>query len=297
MKDEIKAETVHWRKLSVRAFERYAESGGPLVSAATAFFAILSAAPLIIFAVVISGVVFDEGAARRLLERRLRSVLSGPKSRRLISDWLESLSLDREGLWTTLAGLAVTLFAASKLFASIQQGLNQVWGVKPRMDKKVAKAIVRKRMLSFLMVFGCGVLLLAVLGAQAALSAARSWLQVLPDSGWLVDAGETLGTVVVMVLIFATLFKVLPDAEVAWPEAGFGALVTSILVAAGAFVAGLYLQHIASNSVQGAAGTLAVIFLWIYYCSQVFFLGATLTRVWIEERGFKRRPEGHARVR
>ncbi len=284
-------------RLLRKTLARFVQMGGPLASAAMAFYVFLSAAPLTLVAVAVAGFVVGQEVAVAEVRRRIASVV-GNEGAALAVQLLEALQQRQGGFWATVGGILVTLFAASQLFAATQRSLNQIWEVRLRSGQsfgRVTRSLLQKRLWSFAMVFLSGGLLLLSLALQALLRA----LQVLTLGHPLLHNGlfhlvERLGVLLLLAAVFACVFRVLPDAKVAWRDAWMGAGVTALLFALGAWVASLYLHYAVTASAYGAAGSLAVILLWVYYSAQMFFLGATFTQVWAQERGLGLRPEAHA---
>jgi membrane protein len=190
--------------------------------------------------------------------------------------------------------LATLLFGASGLFAQLQDALNTVWDVEPTPGRGLLGA-VRDRFLSFTMVLGVGFLLLVSLVLAAALQAvqafAQGWVRgmapVFQAVGFVLDLGLTA-------LLFAMLFKFLPDVKLRWSDVWRGALATAALFTAGKFALGAYIGRGAVGSAYGAAGSLAIVLIWVYYSAQILLFGAELTQVWARQHGSWVEPEGVA---
>ena len=175
----------------------------------------------------------------------------------------------------------------------MQTSLNTVWSVKPKSEG--AKGIVRKRLLAFLMVLCVGVVLLGMLAISTALSAIENVSSnLLPLAPWVWKAIDVAISLAVLVVLFAAVFKWVPDINISWHEVWFGALVTSALFVAGKFGIGYYLGHSSITSTYGAAGSLAALLTWVYYSALIFFFGAEVTRSYSHLKGREVTPSRHA---
>lgn len=274
----------------------YQRDGGPLLGGAVAFFAILSAAPLVVVAVAIAGAVFGESVARGELRSHVESLL-GQRSTEGLLHILEVSYDPKAGLLATLAGLVVLSFAASRVFFMLRLGLNLIWGVrvKPRQRlREAAATLARKRLISLGMVVLCGIALFVVLAAKTAFAAVDTLLGDQIRIAWAWRAVDTLVSLGVLTVVFASMYKVLPDVRIAWKDVWVGAVLTSLLMTGGSLLLGLYLGRVVLLSTYGAAGSLVLVLLWVYYSGQIFFFGAAFTEVWARSFGKGVVPEPHA---
>lgn len=263
---------------------------------AVAFFAILSAAPLVVVAVAIAGVVFGEEAARGELRFQIRTTL-GQESGDVLLGLLTSSYNPKAGAFASLVSLVILFYGASRVFVMLRLGLNLIWGVrvKPhRQLKKAAATLARKRLVSLGMVVLCGLLLLIVLSVKTGVSAVDKWLGEGLQISWAWRGLETTASFGVLTVLFASMYKVLPDVRLAWRDVWFGSLLTSALMSAGIFLIGLYLGTVGPSSTYGAAGSFVLVLFWVYYSGQIFFLGAAFTEVWARRFGRGVVPEPHA---
>ncbi len=250
----------------------------PQQGAALAFYSLLSIAPLLMIAIAIAALVFGEDAARGELDTQIRDMV-GDQGAQAIQTILKHAHRPAAGTWATVIGIATLLFGASGVFGQLQDTMNTVWDVPPKPSSGIWD-MVRSRFLSFAMVLVIGFLLLASLVLSAAISAAGKYLQeYLPGSEAWLQTGNTLASLLIITVLFALIFKVLPDAKVAWRDVWLGALLTSMLFTVGKLLIGLYLGRSGLASAYGTAGSLVILIVWVYYSSQILFFGAELTHV------------------
>jgi membrane protein len=209
------------------------------------------------------------------------------------------LSADRssaDGVVPTVLGILALLFGATGAFGALQSALNRVWEVKPDPRRGGIKSFLGKRLLSLGMAGTIAFLLLVSLVVSAALSAFGDQLGAMLGgiSGPVMQGAQVLVSLAVVTVLFAAIFKILPDAHVAWRDVWSGALFTTVLFVAGKFVIGFYLSRAEPDSSFGAAGALAVILIWVYYSAMILFLGAEFTQVWATEKGRGIEPEDGA---
>ncbi|HEY7461217.1 MAG TPA: YihY/virulence factor BrkB family protein [Gemmatimonadota bacterium] len=281
-----------WR-IFKETFVEWDQDGVSRLAAALAYYTIFSLAPLLVLLVAAGGLVFGEDATKSRIVSQVAN-LFGPRGAEIIASVIDEASRPGSGLIATGAGLVVLFIGATGAFAQLQGGLNAVWGVAPR-PRGALRAILRTRALSFLMVLASGVLLLASVVLGAATEAFGDFLtERLP--GLFFDPG-VLGsflTLVLMIVLFAAIYEILPDVELTWRHVWLGAVTTAVLFTLGKHLIGIYLARGTVGSAYGAAGTLAVLLIWIYFSAQVFYFGAELTQVYSRHRGWPIRPADHA---
>jgi membrane protein len=282
-------------------YERYDDQRGDLLAAAFSFYSLLSIAPLAVIAVTIAGLFVDPAEARAALLRGVERA-SGRDIADVVVRGLEAAQSQRVGIGAAIA-LFLLLWAASRLFTVLQEGLNQIWGVQPTPAGSVLVSLRRvalKRLVSFAMVIGCGALLLASLVLQTTMtSVSTSLLAHLGLDGLQGRLAfvQQLGlSLLALTVAFALVFRMLPDAYVQWRAAWIGGVVTAVMVLLGTVLLSLYLSKIAPNWLQGAVGSIAAFVIWSYYLAQVFLLGASLTRVRATCHGERLEPEPHAEL-
>lgn len=260
------------------------EDHAPRLGAALAYYTIFSIAPLLIIAVAIAGFVFGRDAAQNELVNQLQGLI-GQQGAEAIQTMVANAGRPSAGIIATIIGIVTLLFGASGVFSELQGALNTIWGVEPKPDRGW-KGILRDRLLSFLLVLGTGFLLLASLVLSSVLSAIGSYFQtLLPGSNILWQILNFVIALAITTLLFAMLYKLIPDVEVAWSDVWIGALATALLFSIGRFLIGLYLVNSSTTSVYGAAGSLVIVLIWIYYSAQIIFFGAEFTQVYANKYG------------
>jgi membrane protein len=257
------------------------------MAAALSYYTIFSLPPLLVILMLVVGAVTDPQEVQRMLAGEF-GTLMGPKGAAQIQAILANA--ERPDIAKPLAwavGIALLIFGATGAFAQLQGSLNRAWGVKPDPKAGGLKTFLMKRVFSFGMVLGIAFLLLVSLVLSAIVSAFGDYLGHLLGgaSSVLLQWLNVAISFAVITLLFALIFKVLPDAQVAWRDVWIGALVTALLFTVGKFLIGLYLGHSNPGEPFGAAGSLALVLVWIYYASIILLLGAEFTQVWADSRG------------
>lgn len=251
--------------------------------AAMAFFAVTSLGPILLLVVAVAGLVFGHDAARDAVAAQL-SGLMGRQSAEVVQSALRSASNPNSGILATVIGICALLLTASGVFGEMQSALNTIWKAKP--DGSSVARLIRARTASLGLVVALGFLLIVSLAASAAISAFSAWVnQVLPFGTVIVEGLNILISFFLIALLFAAIYKVLPDRDLQWRDVWFGAFVTSALFTIGKSLIGLYIGSSAVASSFGAASAVIVVLLWIYYSSLIFLLGAEFTRAYSLERG------------
>jgi membrane protein len=259
-------------------FSQWSENHASRMAAALAFYSVSSMAPLLLIVIVVVGQVVGQGTARQQILSQISSSL-GPTSANLIGGMLTSISRTGSSILATVAGVAGTLLSAIGLFVELQNELNLIWQVKPEGKKGILDQ-VKRRLLGFAMILGCGFLFLLLLLLSTALSAIQKYLtNYVPNLPVLWHGLSFVIPFIVMTLLFALIFKFLPDAETPWRDVWWGALFTALLMSIGNLLIGLYLGRAGATSAYGVAGSLVLILIWVYYSAQIFFFGAVFTRV------------------
>jgi len=249
----------------------------PRLAAALAYYTTLSLAPLLVVVVGIAGLVFGRRAAEGQIVWQFRNTI-GTRGAEAVQAVLQSVQRPTAGLLATIIGSVVLLVSASSVCAELRDSLNDVWGVRAPSTGGVA-GLIRYRFNAFLMVLGIGFLLLASLAASAFLAAASKFVGgMLPAPAGLLQLTDVVLSIVLITVLFALIYKIVPDVQIAWRDVWIGASVTSILFTIGKFLIGLYLGKAGVGSAYGAAGSLVVVLVWFYYSAQIFLLGAELTR-------------------
>ena len=249
----------------------------PRLSAATAFYTILSLAPLLVISVSIAGLVFGSGAAREGLIKQFQE-LAGPSAASAVEEMLSHASKPADGAMAIIIGVVTLLIGASGVFGELQDAFNTVWHCPPPQHGGFLR-MVKDRFLSFAMVLCVGFLLLVSLVVSTALSGMGDYLsERIPGMTMLMRLVELLVSFGIVTVLFALMFKYLPDCPVPWRESLTGAAVTAVLFTIGKYLIGLYLGKAAVATPFGAAGSLVALVVWVYYSAMILFFGAELTQ-------------------
>lgn len=279
--------------MTKQTFSEWSDDKGGRLGAALSYYTVFSLAPLLLVVVSIAGLVFGQRAAEGSLFGQL-SGLIGPDAAQLIQAAVAKAHQTKGGVLGTIIGIVVLLAGATGVVIELQDALDTVWKVEPKANRGLW-GVVRTRLLSVAMILSLGFLLLVSLVVSAALSALSGWLRSafgnIAVLSWFVDAIVALGVISTLI---ALIYKILPDAKVAWRDVWVGAVATAILFMIGKYLIGLYIGRASVGSAFGAAGSLAVLLVWIYYSAQIVLLGAEFTRVYANRFGAKVRPSRQA---
>ena len=273
-----------WQLLRRTAVEFWTDNAMRL-GAALAFYTALSLSPLLLIVIALAGLFFGEAAARGELVGQLRGLI-GDEGAQTIETMLAASRQRATGIGATLIGLGTLLIGATGVFAQLQDALNTVWNTKPETSNAGIWGAVKDRLLSFSMVCGLAFLLLVSLVVGAIVSALgealRGWA---PGASALIQVTNFVLSLALMFLMFAMIFKILPNARPRWSDVWIGAALTTGLFAIGKHLIGLYLGHAAVGSTFGAAGSFVVLLLWLYYSSLILLFGAEFTQVYSSLEG------------
>jgi membrane protein len=255
--------------------------------AALAYYTLFSMAPLLMLIIAIAGFVLGRAAAQGQLFGEIEGVI-GPDGARTVEGMIASVSAPKSGLIASAVSLLTMLFGASGVFGQLRTSLNHIWEVSPTKHGGML-GVARQRLATFLIILGIGGLLLASLVLTAALAAVHDVLaRHVPLLGELLPKLNFLLSLILTTTLFAMIYKILPDAQMDWRDVWLGAAVTAVLFTIGKMLIGLYLGRTGVASIYGAAGSLVLILLWVYYCAQIFFVGAEFTEVYSRRYGSRR---------
>jgi membrane protein len=269
------------------------EDEAPRKAASLAYYTLLSTAPLVVFSISLVGLLYGEEAARGQISEQIAGVV-GPQAATAIQSVARNAHQSDSGAMSNIVGFLVLLFGASGVFGELQTALNSIWGVKPKPGRGW-KGLLRDRFLSFTMVIGVAFILLVSLLLSAAVSALGSYLSnALPGGEGMWQIINFLLSLAVISGVFTLMFKVIPDAEIRWRDAWVGSLVTAVLFTIGKSLVGLYLGKSSFASSYGAAGSIVALVVWVYYASQIVFVGAEFTQVYARIFGSDIRPSPQA---
>jgi membrane protein len=282
------------RGLAADAVRSYSHHSGRMLASAVAFSALLSIAPLLFIAIGVASVAIGGDLGRESVRHDLGRWI-GADSANTIMSLLEHARVHGRSWFASIGSAIVLVYASTRLFSQMKRALNHMWNIHARSGHgfkgKVWKQ-VRKRGLALLLVVFVGVLIIAVVAVKTVLAASTEHFND-HVSGALFHGGEMLVSLATTTLMFAALFKTLPDARLAWRDAWRGALVTSVLFSIGTTIIGLYLGHKTLDVFYGPGGSLVLVLLWVHYSAQVFFLGAAVTGELARRRGHAIEPDDH----
>jgi membrane protein len=249
-----------------------------LLASSLSYYTLFSIAPLLVIAIAVAGFVFDREAAQNQIVETIGGMI-GPESAEAIQGMIENASnKPRTGIISTLVGAVTLLIGAGGVVGQLQYSLNQIWEVEPKSGQGIW-VFIRQRFISFAMVLAVGFLLLVSLVITALLTGFSQFLGSLMGGaefiGHLLDIVVSFGFVT---LLFAMIYKFVPDAQIQWNDVWIGAALTSILFTIGKYLIGLYLGSSGVSSAYGAAGSLVTVLLWVYYSSLIFLLGGEFTQ-------------------
>ncbi len=265
-------------------FDSWNKDHAPRLGAALAYYTVFSLGPLLIIVIAIAGLVFGTQAVQGQIMGQIQSLV-GDQGAAFIQTAIESASKPRDSVIATVIGVVTLLLGALGVFGQLQDALNAIWGVTPKPDRGW-KGMLKDRLLSFSMVLVVAFLLLVSLVLSAALTAFFTYFgNLAPMSATVAQGVYFFASFLVITLLFALLFKYLPDAEISWGNVWIGAAMTSLLFTIGKFILGFYLGSSAFGSTYGAAGSLVVVLVWVYYSAQILFFGAEFTKVYATRYG------------
>jgi membrane protein len=273
------------KRILTQTWEAWNAHNTPRIGAALAYYTIFSMAPILIIAIAVAGMVFGEDTARQEMILQMRS-LFGVTGAKAIEEMLANANQGGSGVIATIIGIITLLIGSSSIFGELQSALNLIWDAPPR-GKQHLGTILRRRFLSFAMVLVIGFLLLVSLVVSALLSGLQNSFGGFISSPFIAQSINVLLSIIVTTSLFSLIYKVLPDVKIAWKDVGVGAFVTALLFAVGKQLIGLYLGNSTLASTYGAAGSFAVMLVWIYYSAQLILLGAEFTQVYAHRRGSK----------
>lgn len=264
-------------------FKEFGEDKVPRLGAALAYYTIFSIGPLLLIAVAMAGIFLGQEAAQGQISAELGK-LFGPQMAKSLEQMIQAAAKPKSGTIATIVGVITLMLGASGVFGQLKDALNTIWSVEPKKAAGIM-GFVKGRFLSVAMVFGIGFLLLVTLVFDAAISAMGPWLGRLIGGEALLHVVQLTLSFVIAVVLFACIFRILPDLKIAWRDVWFGATFTGLLFAVGKWGLGLYLGKAAVGSAYGAAGSLVILLIWVYWSAQILFLGAEFTQVYARTFG------------
>jgi membrane protein len=278
-----------------QTFSEWLEDKAPQLGAALAYYTVFSLAPLILVLLAIIGLIFrnDPGGAWNKITEQMSYFLD-KSAVEVVQNIAQKAAQPNKSLLATIIGILLALFGASGVFGQLQDALNTIWGVKAKPGGGIW-GFLRSRFLSFAMVGGVCFLLLVSLTLESVLKGFSHYIQgVLPGGIVIAIAVYWIFDLAVVILLFAIIFKFLPDVKIQWRDVWIGAAMTAIFFAIGKWALGLYLGSGSAASAYGAASSLITLLLWIYYSSQILLFGAEFTQVYACQAGRGVKPDDHA---
>lgn len=286
------ADAKGWGQILKETGQEWSDDDAMTLGAAVAYYAIFSLAPVLILIIAIAGLVYGQQAAQGQLAQQIQGWV-GPSGAQAVQSLIANASAGGGGVIATVTSIALVLLGASAVFAQLQMSLNRIWDVEMDPDEGMM-ATVRQRALGLLMVFGLGLLVIATIVGGSLLSNMETYVQQVPVGQWLWVVVNGVVSLALLTVVFALLFKYIPDAEVEWRDVWIGAALTAFLFVIGKLVLGWYLGRGTVASGYGAASSLVVLLAWIYYSTLILFLGAEFTQIYARASGREIEPGAHA---
>lgn len=263
----------------------FIEDGALSRGAAIAFYTVTSIAPVLLIVIAIAGLAFGRDAAQNAIASQL-SALMGQQTAEVLQTAVASAATKSSGIWATIIGIATLILTASGVFGEMQTALNAIWKAKP--TATTVSRLIRARAASLGLVATLGFLLMVSLLVSTGLTAFGNYLNsILPFGKVILTVLNAIVSIALISLLFAAIYKVLPDRKLQWRDVAIGAFVTALLFTVGKSLISWYIGSSAIASSFGAAGALLVLLLWVYYSAQIFLLGAEFTKIYANRHGSK----------
>ena len=262
------------------------------LAASLALYTLLSLAPLLVIAVAVAGLAFGDDAARGQISQQMSAIV-GPQAGQSIEGLVANARTPSSGIVSTVVGVVVGLFGASGVFGELQSSLNRIWQVKPKPGRGI-KGLIRDRFLSFSMVMGVAFLLLVSLVVSAAIATVSGFFKGTLELPFLWEVANVIISLAITSVLFALIFKLVPDVKIAWRDVWVGGVVTAVLFSIGRVALGWYVGRSATVSPFGAAGSLVALIVWVYYSAQILFFGAEFAQVYAARYGARVMPSENA---
>jgi len=283
-----------WRLIK-EAFQEWNQDDASRLAAALAYYTVFSLAPLLVLVIAIASLIFDQATVREQIMAQMESLL-GSSGTDVLSTVLENANRPGQssGWVASIISLVLLLVGATGVLAQLQTSLNIVWNVKTRPDMGVM-GFVRKRLLSLGMILVIGFLLLVSLVISSVVTGFSGYLQgLMPGLDALTQLINFVVSFGMITLLFALIYRFLPDVRIAWGDVWFGSAITALLFSLGKFLIGLYLGNSSIGSAYGAAGSVIVLLVWVFYSAQILFFGAEMTQVYARRHGSQIQPNEYA---
>lgn len=275
------------KKLLINTYHEWSDVDAPRMGASLAYYTVLSLAPLLIVVIAIASFAFSKQAAQGALVGQVQNLV-GTEGAQAIQSIIQHAGENKTtGAVASIAGFLTLLFGASSVALELRSAMNKIWAAK---EEQGVAAFLKQRSYAIAIILGAGFLLLVSLVVSAGLAGVSKFVGgILPFPAWLAEVVNVLISILVITGIFAVIFKFLPSVRVLWRDVWVGAIFTAVLFTLGKTLIGIYLGRASIGSSYGAAGSLILILVWIYYSAQIFFMGAEFTRVYATEHGSHRK--------
>ena len=282
-----------WELLKL-TFTEWTNDNAFELSAALAFYTIFSIAPVLLIAVGVASFFLAPDAATDQIVGEMEKMI-GTQGANAVRQVIESSRGFGKGFWAVSVGVVTLITGATAVFGELQSALNQIWDVEAKPDRGVLTSFIFDRVRSFSIAIGVGFLLLASLVISALISGLQNYMDAwLPGVPWVWQTANVVSSFLVIAVLFAMIYKFLPDVVISWRDVWIGAAVTALLFTGGKYAIGIYLGRTATASAFGAAGSLVVLLFWVYYSALISFLGAEFTQVYARRYGPGIQPKEHA---
>lgn len=275
----------YWTNISRDAGKLWLDENAFSYAGALAFYTLFSLAPIVIIAVTVIGVVLGEDAAQGEIVAQFADIM-GAEAAAVVERAVSQSRIEESGMLPTILGVGALILGATTVFGQMQYSLNSIWGVIASPNRNGLFLLAKKRLFSLMVVISIGFVLLVSLLFGVALRAVLNFTaEFVPAVELLLGSAEFIISLAMIALLFATIFKVLPDVVLSWKDVFAGALVTAILFSLGRYGIAAYLAYTATASTYGAAGSVVIILLWVYYSSLILLFGAAFTKAHLLARG------------
>ena len=275
----------HFYLLAKKSVSAWIDDYAPSMGAAISYYTVFSIAPLLLIVIAVAGFVWGREAVQGEIVGQLAGLI-GQDGATGVQALIESANKPVKGVVATIVSVIVLIIGATTVFAELQSALDRIWQVPPAQKISSLWATLRTRLLSLGFILGLGFLLLVTLVASAGVAAFGGWANgLLPGWELLLQVINTVISLGIAAVLFAMIFKIMPQAKVSWRDVWVGAAVTAVLFEAGKTLIGLYIGKSGVTSSFAAAGSLVVLLVWVYYSAQIFLLGAEFTWVYAHEHG------------
>lgn len=295
MKNPFTKDTLHggWTILQ-NTFNGFIEDRALKLSAALSYYTVFSLAPLLLLLISLAGVFFGRDAIQGHVFSEINGLI-GNEAAAQIQDIIRNMELSGKTNLTIVIGAVTLLIGATSVFGEIQDSINLIWKVRAKPKRGWVK-LLKDRLLSSSLIVGLGFLLIVSLLVNGVLVALNDWFKgYFPDVTILIfNATNIIISFAVITLLFGVIFKVLPDAKIAWKDVRMGAFFTACLFMLGRYLIGLYIETTSTGSAYGAAGSLIVILVWVYYTAAILYFGAEFTKFYAEHTGARIQPADYA---